>query len=115
MTQETTSQAPGEPIEIQERAELQERAAEFDVVLADFYADWCGPCQMMEPVLDTIAAETDAAVVKVDVDRFQQLAAEYGVQGVPTMVVFADGEPVERLVGATNEQQLRDVVATYTA
>jgi thioredoxin 1 len=85
-----------------------------DVVLADFYADWCGPCKMLEPVVETIAAETDAAVAKVDVDANQPLAAEYGVRGVPTLVLFADGEPVERLVGVQDESRLRTTVESYT-
>ena len=55
---------------------------------------------MLEPVVETVAAETAATVTKVDVDTNQGLAAEYGVRGVPTLLLFADGEPVERLVGA---------------
>jgi thioredoxin 1 len=69
---------------------------------------------MIEPVVETIASETPAAVAKVDVDQNQSLAAEFGVQGVPTLLLFADGEPVERLVGAQNEQALRQTVAQYT-
>ena len=94
---------PSEPIHPTDRDDLDEAVASHAVVLVDFYADWCGPCQMMEPTIESLAAETDAAVVKVDVDRFQGLAADYGVQGIPTLLVFADGEPAERLVGAQSE------------
>ncbi|MFW5911688.1 MAG: thioredoxin [Halolamina sp.] len=103
---------PTTPISIEGAESLQSTAATYDVVLVDFYADWCGPCQMLEPVLERIAEDTDAAVAKVDVDANQQLAAEYGVRGVPTMVVFADGEPVERLVGMQSESQLRQLLSS---
>jgi len=102
-----------EPISVDGKPELTDTAAEHDVLLVDFYADWCGPCQMLEPVVETIAAETAATVAKVDVDANQQLAAEYGVRGVPTLLLFADGEPVERLVGMQDEAQLRSVIEGY--
>lgn len=106
--------SPDEPIPIAGADDLQSTADEHGVVLVDFYADWCGPCQMLEPVVETVAEETEAAVAKVDVDANQQLAAEYGVRGVPTMVLFADGEPVERLVGMQEESQLRGLIDSHT-
>jgi thioredoxin 1 len=113
MTTETTAVAPDKPIHFEGDRGLPEIAAEYDVVLVDFYAEWCGPCKMMEPTIQTVAAETEAAVVKVDVDQFQHLAAEYGVQGVPTLVLFVDGEAVERMVGMQTEQQLVDAIDSY--
>jgi thioredoxin 1 len=104
---------PAEPVHVDGRADLDGFVADHDVVLADFYADWCGPCKMLEPVVESIAAETDAAVAKVDVDASQGLAAEYGVQGVPTLVLFADGEPAERLVGMQEERRLRSLVESH--
>ncbi|MFB6080832.1 MAG: thioredoxin [Haloferacaceae archaeon] len=103
--------APDDPVSIDETGGLDEFVARHDVVLADFYADWCGPCKMMEPVIERVAAETGAAVVKVDVDAHNALAAEYGVRGVPTFVIFVDGDPVERLVGAQDESRLRRLLA----
>ena len=82
-------------------------------MLADFYADWCGPCQMLEPVVESVAADTDATVATVDVDANQGLAAEHGVRGVPTLLLFADGEPVERLVGMQEEARLRSVIEEH--
>jgi thioredoxin 1 len=105
---------PDVPQSVDGAAGLDSLLEAHDVVLADFYADWCGPCQMLEPVVETVAAETDAAVAKVDVDANQPLAAEYGVRGVPTLVLFADGQPVERLVGMQDESRLRTTVESYT-
>jgi thioredoxin 1 len=103
-----------EPLHIDSHTRLDEVVAEHDVVLADFYADWCGPCQMLEPVVETLAAETDATVAKVDVDANQQLAGAYGVRGVPTLILFADGEQVEEVVGVQGEEQLRSLIGRYT-
>jgi thioredoxin 1 len=112
---ETSADTANEPIHVDGDSELDALVADNDVVLTDFYADWCGPCQMLEPIVKTIAAETDAAVAKVDVDANQQLAAAYGVRGVPTMVLFADGEPVEEIVGARGEEELRSLVQRHAA
>ncbi|GAA0289417.1 thioredoxin [Halobacterium noricense] len=101
------------PIQINGQTALTETVDEHDVVLVDFYADWCGPCQMLEPVVETIAAETDATVAKVDIDANQQLAAEYGVRSVPTLVLFADEQPVERLIGMQDESRLRTVIENH--
>lgn len=109
----TNATAPNEPIYVDDEAHLQSIASSYDVVLTDFYADWCGPCKMIEPVLVDLAAETDAAIAKVDVDVHQALAAQYGVRGVPTLVLFADGEPVERIVGAQTGDALRSLIESY--
>lgn len=106
--------SPTSPIHITGRTELTEATEAHDVVLTDFYADWCGPCQMIEPIVKEIAAETNAVVAKVDVDGNQRLASEYGVQGVPTLLLFADGELVERLVGMQNKEALIDVIGQYS-
>jgi len=103
-----------EPQYVDGTADLDALVAENDVVLTDFYADWCGPCQMIEPIVERLAAETDATVAKVDVDANQQLASAYGVRGVPTLVLFADGEQVEEIVGMQGEEQLRSLIERYT-
>ena len=105
----STEAAPGEPIQLTDADAFDEQVAD-GVVLVDFYADWCGPCQMMEPAVEAVAEDTDAAVLKVDVDVHQALAGEYGVQGIPTLLVFADGELVNQMVGAQTEEALADAV-----
>ena len=68
--------------------------------LVDFYADWCGPCKMVSPIVDEIAAErSDITVGKVNVDDENALAMKYGVMSIPTLIVFKDGEEVHRIVG----------------
>jgi thioredoxin 1 len=101
---------PDNPVEVEGRDHLDTLVADTEVVLVDCYADWCGPCKMMEPAIETVAAESDALVAKVDVDSHQQLAGELGVQGVPTVVVYADGEPVDRRVGAQDQATLERLV-----
>ena len=115
MHENTTDMAADEPLYIDSEAELESITATEDVVLVDFYADWCGPCQMLEPIVETLASETEATVVKVDVDANQKLAARFGVRGVPTMALFAAGEQVEQIVGLRSQQELRSTIADYAA
>ncbi|MXV61938.1 thioredoxin [Natronorubrum sp. JWXQ-INN-674] len=103
-----------EPVSIESEAHLEDVTSKHDVVLVDFYADWCGPCQMLEPVLDGLAAETEAVIAKVDVDEHQQLAGSYGVRGVPTLVLYADGNQAEQHTGALPADRLRDLIEGYT-
>lgn len=106
--------APDEPISIEDSGHLDEVVGMYDVVLVDCYADWCGPCQMLEPTIEALAAETDAAVAKVDVDRHQRLAQQLGARGVPTLVLYADGEPTERMVGAQDRATLEGLIEQHT-
>lgn len=71
-------------------------------VLVDFFATWCGPCKMLAPTLDAVAAEVAgrAKVYKVDVDQSPDVAAQYGVMSVPTLILFKGGQPVKQMVGA---------------
>jgi thioredoxin 1 len=70
-------------------------------VLVDFWAAWCGPCRMVAPTVEAIAAENAGRlkVAKVDVDESQEISARYGVQSIPTLILFKDGDAVERLIG----------------
>lgn len=70
-------------------------------VLVDFYADWCGPCKMMAPVIEEISNEiTDAKVGKLNIDEEMEIAQKYGVMSIPTFIVFKDGEAVKKDLGA---------------
>lgn len=79
-------------------------------VLVDFYADWCGPCQMMAPVVAELAAEVEATVLKIDVEAVPSVAARYDVTAIPAFVVFEDGDVTDRLVGMQERSDLRTAV-----
>ncbi|MBM3462570.1 MAG: thioredoxin [Armatimonadetes bacterium] len=84
-------------------------------VLVDFYAEWCGPCKMMAPVVDKIAGEMSGKmkVLKLDTDHSPQIAQQYGIMGVPTLIIFKDGQPVGKNVGYMNEQALTSFVKQH--
>jgi len=104
--------SPTEPVHVEDTAQFRDLTAD-GIVLVDFYADWCGPCKMLAPTVETIAAETAATVAKVDIDALQGLAREFNVQGVPTLHLYADGELVEEMVGVKDEATLRDLIGRY--
>ena len=78
------------------------------LVLVDFWAEWCGPCKMIAPILDQIAQELDDKLVigKLDIDENQNTAMAFGVMSIPTLLLFKDGEPVDRIVGYQPKPQL---------
>ena len=84
------------------------------VTLVDFYADWCGPCRMLAPVLEKIAVEMKgkASVAKVDIDSEQKTAAEFQITSVPTLILFNDGKEVNRLIGLRNEEAVKNFVSS---
>ncbi len=94
--------------------QFQKEVLESDIpVLVDFYADWCGPCKMMSPVLDQIAAELEGKlkVAKINVDDAEDLAANYGIQSIPNMILFKNGEPAANLIGAMPKARLLAQIA----
>ena len=78
-------------------------------VLVDFWAEWCGPCKMIAPVLDELADEFEgrAIIGKVNIDEQQALAAEYGIRAIPTLLVFAKGLVAEQIVGARSKRDFK--------
>ena len=78
-------------------------------VLVDFWAEWCGPCKMVSPILDELAGEYDGRVKigKVNVDQSQALAAEYGVRAIPTLLLFKDGQVTDQIVGLKSKRDFK--------
>ena len=83
-------------------------------VVVDFWAEWCGPCKMIAPILEEIASENDAIVIaKLNVDENPQTAASYGITSIPTMNVFSGGEVVKTIIGAKPKAALLADLAEY--
>ena len=80
-------------------------------VLVDFWAVWCGPCQMMAPILHELEAEMpDVQIGKVNVDEQMDLARQFRVVSIPTLIIFKNGQEVQRMVGVTSKEELKDAL-----
>jgi len=87
------------------------------IVLVDFYADWCGPCRMLSPILEKVADENSAtvSVCKVNVDKFRELATQQGVSGIPDVRIFVDGKLKDKFIGAYPEAVVRKKIGDLVA
>jgi len=101
--------------------EVTDKSFENDVLeaseptLVDFWAAWCGPCRMIAPIVDELAKEYDGQlrVAKMDVDVNQQTPQKYGIRGIPTLILFKDGNEVERFVGFRPKEDLIDAIEPH--
>ena len=94
-------------------ADLTEtKLASLGKVLVDFWAPWCGPCRMVAPILEKVAAEMDskATIAKVNIDEEPDAAAAYGVSSIPTMILFVDGKEAARMIGANPKSAIIDFI-----
>ena len=84
-------------------------------VLVDFWAEWCGPCKQLMPTIEKIALDYKDKVIvgKVNLDNHSDIAAQYSVRSIPTLLFFSSGEPQEQLVGNTPEQQITDILNKF--
>ena len=106
---------PEEPVKVTDKT-FDEFIEDYDLAIVDCWAEWCGPCKMMDPVLEEIAEEmqNDIAVGKLNVDENKAKTSEYGISSIPTMLVFKNGENVDRLVGAMPKEALKQKLNSYT-
>ncbi len=92
---------------------FEEEVLKYDgVVLVDFYADWCGPCKMMAPIIDAISedASLNVKVGKVNIDEFQEIAEQFEIMSIPTMLIFNNGEIVKSFVGVTEKSAIEEAI-----
>jgi thioredoxin 2 len=104
----TQLRIPNGPINISESQMAQEVLRETIPTAVDFWAPWCGPCRMMTPILEDIARNYPGRVkvVKINSDENPNLSVQYGIQGIPTLILFRDGREVDRLVGAAPKEHI---------
>ena len=84
-----------------------------ELIIVDFFAEWCGPCKALSPILDRLSEEYKLKVFKVDVDKENALAEEFGIMSIPTVVFFKDGEPKEFFVGLYPEPKIRELIEKF--
>ena len=103
------------PTELNETNFEQEVLKANTPVLVDFWAVWCGPCKMIAPIVDELATEYEGKlkIGKVDVDNHQQIAMQYGIRSIPTLLVFKDGKVVEQIVGAAPKKSLIEKLSKH--
>ncbi len=86
-------------------------------VLVDFWTEWCGPCRTLAPIVETVAKQYEGAahVVKLNVDDNPSITQRYGIQGIPTLIVFKDGEEKERIIGATSKEAISRMIDSHVS
>jgi len=102
------------PLHVDEN-EFDEVVRRYPLVVVDFWAEWCGPCRMIAPIIDELAREYAGRVVfvKVDVDRNRRLAMKYGIMSIPTLMIFKDGKPVDMIIGFQPKPAIEEIINQY--
>lgn len=104
-----------EILEVLSKEEFNEILKNNKLVLVDFYATWCGPCKMQSPILHEFNEEVSdkVEIIKLDVDQTPDIAREFGILSIPTLLLFNDGKQVEKSVGLTTKSQLSEMLIKY--
>lgn len=77
-----------------------------ELVLVDFFATWCGPCRMLSPIIEEVSNEENVKVIKVDVDKHEDIAKRFGIMSIPTVIVFKNGEEVNKNIGLVSKEEI---------
>ena len=103
------------PTNVTDQTFQQEVLQSSTPVLVDFWAEWCGPCRMIAPVVEELAKEYEGKlkVTKVDVDSNPQISMDFGIRSIPTLMIFSDGKPIDQIIGAVPKRHLVDKVLQY--
>lgn len=91
-----------------ENEDFKKLIQEESPILVDFYANWCGPCKMLSPILEKV--NSDIKVIKVDTDKFEKLSREYGIMSIPTIILFENGAEVRRNIGFMSQEQVEKFI-----
>jgi len=94
---------------------FDETIVKYPLVVVDFWAEWCMPCKMIAPVIDELVNELSGKVVfaKINIDEDRAAAAKFGISSIPTLLIFKNGKPVDKIVGAVPKQQIEEKIQMY--